>query len=122
VEIGPHIITGVWPVVLTSEEGIELYYPLAQKSTMQLIRDIVVKSDIVAMEVSTGQRPYKVTFSRYVHTQEERIFMDAFYPKEEWLKRSYETLVTLISAIEKSYIWGNCHACRTCPLRNKCTG
>lgn len=122
VEIGPHIITGVWPVVLTTDSSIELYYPLVQKQPLALVRDIVVKADIIAMYLTTGNLPKKVTYSNYLPHEERRVNMDSVYPKQEWLERSIETLTTIISAIENNVIWGNCHVCRTCPLRNKCTG
>lgn len=122
VEVGPHILTGVWPVLLTTDNSTELYYPLVQKQTMYIIRDIVVKADIIAMELATGKAPDKVTFSKYLPEREDIILIDAFYPKKEWLSRSYETLMTVISAIENEYVWGNCHACKYCPLRRKCTG
>jgi hypothetical protein len=123
VEIGPHIITGVWPVVLTnSDNSTELYYPLVQKGPMRVIRDIMVKADVVAMDAAIGQAPQKVTFSQYFPERDERVLMGEFFPRPDWLERSYETLTTLITAIEKGFIWGNCHACRACPSRNRCTG
>jgi len=123
VEVGPHIVTGVWPVVLTNGGITELYYPLVQKQTMHVIRDIIVKADVVAMDAATGNPPAVVSFSRYeVRVKDDPVKLNNFYPKKEWLAKSYETLVTLISAIDGGYIWGNCHSCKTCPLRNKCTG
>ncbi|MCK5292866.1 MAG: hypothetical protein KAR39_12725, partial [Thermoplasmata archaeon] len=127
VEIGPHIVTGVWPVVLTKDNRAELYYPLAQivggdYKTMQLIRNVEVKIDIIAMMIATGEAPDKVSHSWYNKTQEDLIFFDAFYPKREWLEKSTETLIALLSAIRDDYTWGNSHNCKRCPLRNKCTG
>lgn len=123
VEVGPHIVTGVWPVVLTKDATSELYYPLAQKNSMAIIRDIIVKADVVAMEVATGKTPHTVSFSRYEVTQKDTpIKLEAFYPKKGWLDKSYETLITLITAMKDGYVWGNCHSCRACPLRNRCTG
>lgn len=129
VEIGPHIVTGVWPVVLTKDSKTELYYPLSQipglekdHKTRQLIRSVKVKIDVVAMIISTGEAPEKISHSWYTYTKEDLIYFDAFYPKKEWLAKTTETLITLLSAIEDGYTWGNCHNCRTCPLRNKCTG
>lgn len=129
VEIGPHIVTGVFPVVLTKDNKAELYYPLAQVAgreieykTRQLIRDVEVKIDIIAMMIATGEAPHKVSHSWYNYTKEDLIYFDAFYPKKEWLEKSTETLAMLLSAIRDAYIWGNSHNCKTCPLRNKCTG
>jgi hypothetical protein len=127
VEIGPHIVTGVWPVVLTKDNKAELYYPLAQivggdYKTMQLVRNIEVKIDIISMMIATGEAPGTVSHSWYNKTQEDLIFFDAFYPKSEWLEKSTETLITLLSAIRDNYTWGNSHNCKRCPLRNKCTG
>lgn len=123
VEVGPHIITGVWPVILTTENCTEIYYPMAQKNSMDMIRDIVVKADIVAMDSSTGKPPSKVTYSKYIPLDKENLVkFGTFYPKKEWLEKAYETLITLITAISEGYVWGNCHQCRTCVLRNKCTG
>jgi len=124
VGIGPHIITGIWPVVLSEKGEALLYYPLSQKNTKQLVRDIITKADVVAMHTTTGNPPLKVIHSRYSpnHPDREVILTEEFYPKEAWLEKSVETLTMIITIMEKGMIWGNCHACLTCELRNKCTG
>ena len=124
VEIGPHVITGTWPVVLTKNGGAQLYYPLSQRSTIALIRDIVVRTDIIAMHASTGNPPLRVTHST-LHSatkEEKQIHFDSFYPKDEWLEKALSSLLAVISAMNAGYDWGNCHACTKCILRNKCTG
>ena len=132
VEIGPHVITGTWPVVFTEDGGAQLYYPLSQMSTISLIRDIVVRVDIVAMHKSTGNPPIRVTHSvlRSIDKEtpgrplpeEKEIYFDSFYPKDEWLEKALSSLLAVISAMDAGYDWGNCHACTKCVLQNKCTG
>ena len=123
VEVGPHIVTGVWPVVLTKDGKAEIYYPLSQYGTMQLVRDIIVKADVVAMTATTGDTPWRISHSRYYARDEDNmVILEAFYPKKEWVEKSTESLIVLLSAIERGYTWGNCHQCRTCVLRHKCTG
>jgi len=118
-EIGPHILTGTWPIVLGTEGGAELYYPLTQKTTLALIRDITVRADVVSMYLSTGNLPIKVTHSTFMG---EEIKIDQFFPKKQWLESATESVLQVISAIEQGFDWGNCHACTTCDLRKKCTG
>lgn len=122
VEIGPHIVTGVWPVVLTKNNHVELYYPMSQKNTMDLIRSVTVKADIVAMTALTGVPPSKVSHSRHTSNDENPIRLESFFPKKEWLEKSTESLIMLISSVRDGYVWGNCHQCKLCELKNKCTG
>ena len=123
VEIGPHIVTGVWPVILTTGSETELYYPMSQKSSLDMIRNITVKTDIVAMHASTGSMPSKVTYSRYFPQDKDDLMkFGTFYPKEDWFEKAAETLASVLRAIDQGYVWGNSHQCRTCVLRNRCTG
>lgn len=124
VEIGPHVVTGTWPVVLTHDGGAQLYYPLSQKNTISLVRDIVVRADIIAMHASTGNPPLSVTHSTLhsVTKEEKEIRFDSFYPKKEWLEKALGSLLAIITAMNAGYDWGNCHACTKCVLKDRCTG
>ena len=124
VGVGSHVITGTWPVILSEKDEAVLYYPFSQKSKLQLIRDVVTKADVVAMHITTGNPPVRVVHSRYLPNSPNGkvVIVDEFYPKKPWLNKSVDALTMIITAMEKGMIWGNCHACATCDLRNKCTG
>ena len=113
-------------VTLNGSKEIAEVHVLANydRSPKQLVRDIITKADVVAMHTTTGNPPLKVIHSRYSpnHPDREVILTEEFYPKEAWLEKSVETLTMIITIMEKGMIWGNCHACLTCELRNKCTG
>ncbi len=118
-EIGHHVLTGTWPVVLGKDGGAQIYYPLSQKTTFGLLRDIVIRADVVAMYISTGNPPIEVTHSVFSGGE---IKFDSFFPNKDWLNRAMDSVLQVISAIEQGFDWGNCHACKKCDLRNKCTG
>lgn len=119
VEFGSHILTGNWPVVLSVDGGAQIYYPFSQRTTLALLRDIVVRADIVAMYLSTGNLPIKVSHSVF---RNQEVVFDQFYPRQEWIESSMLSLSQILYAIEQGFDWGNCHACKTCDLRKKCTG
>jgi hypothetical protein len=123
VEVGPHLIVGTVPVLLTKGGKTELYYPMSQKTTMDLIRNVVVRADIVAITHATGNMPYRVSHSKYTtSTPEDPMKFDVFFPKRQWLNKATESLIMLISAIRDGLTWPNNHQCKLCELRNKCTG